>query len=276
MIREQILSTLIPFLQDMGVRVVLAIVLLFLGTIVVRTASRAVRRWLERSRLDAGLTGFLSSITRTALNIVLILAVASTVGIQVTSFIALLGAAGLAVGLAFQGALSNFAGGVLILVTRPFSVGDFVEAGGHLGTVVEIQVLYTLLNTPDNRRVVIPNGMLANSAVINFATNPTRRIDLTIHISYGDEIGRAREVIAGALRETSAVLAEPEPLIGVSGHGSSSIDFLVRFWSRREDWLVVQHQLYERIKESFDREGITIPFPQRDVHLVGGEGSPAG
>lgn len=258
-----------PVLQDYGIRIVLALILLVGGSIAVRIVSRGVRRALERGHVDPGLTSFLASLTRTILNIVVILAAASTLGIQMTSFIALVGAAGLAVGLAFQGALSNFAGGVLILVTRPFAVGDFVEAAGHMGTVVEVQVLYTLLNTPDNRRVVVPNGALANSAVVNFSVNPTRRIDLTIGISYGDEIARAREVILSVLQENAAVLPDPAPVIGVSGHGSSSIDLLVRFWCERANFLTVQHLLYEEIKVRFDQEGITIPFPQRDVHLIG-------
>ncbi|TVR68969.1 MAG: mechanosensitive ion channel family protein [Spirochaetaceae bacterium] len=273
MIRDQIVSTALPLLQDFGMRAILAIALLLVGSILVRGVSRAVRRGLERAHVDTGLTGFLSSITRTALNVVLILAAASTLGVQMTSFVALVGAAGLAVGLAFQGALSNFAGGVLILVTRPFAVGDFVEAGGHLGSVVEIQVLYTLLNTPDNRRVVIPNGNLANSAVVNFSVNPTRRIDMTISISYHDEIARAREIILAVLQDTGAVLPDPAPVIGVSGHGASSIDILVRFWCRREDWLTVQHELYEQIKVRFDRESITIPFPQRYLHLADSGGA---
>lgn len=269
MVSEHVISTVLPVLQEYGIRLILAIVLLVAGSIGARVLSRAVRRALERAHVDAGLTGFLSSVSRTILNVVVILAAASTMGIQMTSFVALVGAAGLAVGLAFQGALSNFAGGVLILVTRPFAVGDFVEAGGHLGTVAEIQVLYTLLNTPDNRRVVIPNGSLANSAVVNFSVNPTRRIDLTIGISYSDSIPRAKEVILEVLQANEAVLREPAPLVGVSGHGSSSIDILVRFWSLRENWLTVQHSLYEEIKNRFDSEGITIPFPQRDLHLIG-------
>ncbi len=268
MLSEKMLSSLVPVAQEYGVRLLLAIILLVAGAIGARLVSRAVRRALQRAHLDAGLTGFLASMTRTVINVVVILAVASTLGIQMTSFIALIGAAGLAVGLAFQGALSNFAGGVLILLTRPFAVGDFVDAGGHMGTVVEIQVLYTLLNTPDNRRVVIPNGTLANAAVVNFSVNPTRRVDLSIGISYGDDIPRAKELIGGVLQENTAVLPEPEPVIGVSGHGASSIDLLVRFWCRREDWLSVQHQLYEAVKTRFDLEEITIPFPQRDVHIV--------
>lgn len=197
-----------------------------------------------------------------------IIAAASTAGIQMTSFIAILGAAGLAVALAFQGALANFAGGILILTTRPFSVGHFVEAGGHMGTVWEIQVLYTVLDTADNRRVVIPNGALANAPVVNYSINPLRRVDLQLGISYDADISVARSAILDVLANHAHVLADPPPVVGVSGHGASAIDLLARFWTPREHFLTVQHELYQQIKERLDREGIGIPYPQRGLHII--------
>jgi small conductance mechanosensitive channel len=254
-------QTLLPQLAS-------AVVILVLGLFVAGIVARLVRRVMVKASVDAGLTSFVRSLLRSTLSILAIIAAASTAGIQMTSFIALLGAAGLAVGLAFQGALSNFAGGVLILATRPFSVGQFVEAGGHMGTVQEIQVLYTVLDTPDNRRVVIPNGNLANTSVVNYSVNPLRRVDLQLGISYDADINAARTAISEVLAEHTNVLPDPAPVVGVSGHGASSIDLLARFWTPREHVLTVQHQLYQQIKERLDREKIGIPYPQRDVHII--------
>lgn len=245
-----------------------AVVILVVGLFVAGIAARIVRRVMVKAAVDEGLTSFVRSLIKATLSILAIIAAASTAGIQMTSFIALLGAAGLAVGLAFQGALSNFAGGVLILATRPFAVGDFVEVGGHMGTVKEIQVLYTVLDTADNRRVVVPNGGLANASVVNYSVNPLRRVDLQLGISYDCDIATARSIILDVIAGHAHVLADPAPVVGVSGHGSSSIDLLARFWTPREHFLTVQHELYQQIKERLDQEKIGIPFPQRDVHII--------
>lgn len=250
-----------------------SVVILIVGLFVAGITARLLRRVMVKAGVDEGLTSFVRSLIKTTLSILAIIAAASTVGIQMTSFIALLGAAGLAVGLAFQGALSNFAGGVLILATRPFSVGHFVEVGGHMGTVKEIQVLYTVLDTADNRRVVVPNGALANAAVVNYSVNPLRRVDLQLGISYDADIATARSAIHDVISGHDHVLADPAPIVGVSGHGSSSVDLLVRFWTPREHFLTVQHELYQHIKERLDRENIGIPFPQRDVHIISEPGS---
>ncbi|MFW5693810.1 MAG: mechanosensitive ion channel family protein [Alkalispirochaeta sp.] len=254
-------QTLLPQLAS-------AIAILVVGLFVAGIAARIVRRVMGKAAIDAGLTSFVRSLVKATLSILAVIAAASTAGIQMTSFIALLGAAGLAVGLAFQGALSNFAGGVLVLATRPFSVGDFIETGGHMGTVQEIQVLYTILDTPDNRRVVVPNGALANAAVINYSVNALRRVDLQLGISYDADITTAQTAIRTVLEEHANVLHDPPPVVGVSGHGASSIDVLARFWTAREHFLTVQHELYQQIKERLDGEGIGIPYPQRDVHII--------
>ncbi|MFW5827094.1 MAG: mechanosensitive ion channel family protein [Alkalispirochaeta sp.] len=257
-------QTLLPQLAS-------AVAILLVGLLVAGIAARLVRRVMVKASVDAGLTSFVRSLVKATLSILAIIAAASTAGIQMTSFIALLGAAGLAVGLAFQGALSNFAGGILILATRPFSVGQFVEAGGHMGTVQEIQVLYTILDTPDNRRVVVPNASLANTAVINYSVNALRRVDLQLGISYDADISTALEAVRSVLAKHPHVLDDPAPVVGVSGHGASSIDLLARFWTPREQFLTVQHELYQQIKERLDREGIGIPFPQRDVRIISQE-----
>lgn len=261
------LHTLLELARGYLIQLATAIVILVVGIVVVRAVSGALRRALSRGKIDATLRGFLVSVIRAVLTVAVVLSAASTAGIEMTSFVAVLGAAGLAVGLAFQGTLSNFAGGVLILAFRPFSVGDFIEASGFMGSVKEIQILYTILHTPDNRRVVIPNGALANAAVTNFSANTERRIDLTYSISYSDSIEHAKRVLADVLSANEKVLQEPAPVIGVAAHGASSIDILVRFWTPSTHFLAVQHELNQTVKERFDTEGISIPFPQRDVYI---------
>ncbi len=248
-------------------RVLLAIVILIVGLIVVRLFVRVIRRVIARREVDPGVGGFLTSVLKALLNIVVLISVASTLGIQMTSFVAIIGAAGLAVALAFQGTLSNFAGGLLILIFKPFSVGDFIEANGIMGTVVEVQILYTLMNTFDNKRVTVPNGGLANTAVTNFSVNPTRRLDLTFGISYHDSIDRAKALIGEVISETESVLAEPEPVIGVIEHAANCISITTRVWVNRADFFPTLFALNEGVKKKFDEHGITIPFPQRDVHL---------
>lgn len=248
-------------------RFVLAIVILAAGLIVTRLVCKMVRRTMERRHVDMSVAGFMTSLLRATLTIVVIISAAGTVGIQMTSFVAIVGAAGLAVALAFQGSLSNFAGGVLILLFRPFKVGDFIETGSIMGTVVEIQILYTILDTFDNKRVVVPNGGLANTAVTNYSVNPTRRLDLTFGISYDASIEKAKQIIADVIARSGLTLAEPEPMIGVISHGDSSINIAVRVWVNRADFFAAMFELNETVKNEFDQAGIVIPFPQRDVHL---------
>lgn len=259
-------QTLLPQLAS-------SIGILVVGLLVAGIVARMVRRIMVKANVDAGLTSFTRSFIKATLSVLAVIAAASTAGIQMTSFIAILGAAGLAVGLAFQGSLANFAGGILILATRPFAVGQFVEANGYMGTVQEIQVLYTVLDTPDNRRVVIPNGALANAPIVNYSINPVRRVDLQLGISYDADISTARHAILEVLTNHANVLPDPAPIVGVSGHGASAIDLMARFWTPREHFLTVQHELYQQIKERLDQEDIGIPYPQRDVHIVTQQGS---
>ena len=270
MIPEPYMEMIITY----GERLLLALVLFIVGRIIIRAVMRCTRKAAERKELDPTLRSFIFSILSAGLNILLLITVASTLGIQMTSFIAVLGAAGLAVGLALQGSLSNFAGGVLILMFRPFSVGNFIEAQGFMGTVVEIRVLYTVLNTFDNKRVVIPNGSLANSSVTNFSINPTRRVDFVFGISYADSITHAKSVITQIIEAHEFIEKEPAPVIGVVEHAESSINIAVRVWCKREHFLNVMFSMNELVKDTFDREGITIPFPQRDVHVYSQEVKP--
>lgn len=246
-------------------RVLLAIVTLLVGLWLIRHFVNVLDRKL--SEKDPTLNKFICGLTGITLKILLLISVASMVGIATTSFIAVLGAAGLAVGLALQGSLSNFAGGVLILIFKPFKVGDVIEAQGYLGTVIEIQILYTILNTFDNRRIVIPNGNLSNSSLTNMSAYDTRRCDMTFGISYTDDIDKAKAICRRLIQEDDRALAEPEPLVVVGALGESSVDLTVRAWTKAADLWPFYWDMQERVKKAFDAEGISIPFPQRDVHL---------
>ena len=246
-------------------KVVLAVVTLLVGLWLIKRLMRAMDRRL--SARDPTLGKFLSSMAGVTLKILLLISVASMVGIATTSFIAVLGAAGLAVGLALQGSLANFAGGVLILIFKPFKAGDVIEAQGFLGSVVEIQILYTIINTFDNRRIVIPNGNLSNSSLVNMSAYDTRRCDMTFGIGYSDDIDKAKAVCRRLIEEDERVLDEPQPLIVVGALGESSVDLSVRVWTSASDLWPFYWDMQERVKKAFDAEGISIPFPQRDLHM---------
>lgn len=264
---QQIIEAVSVLTAEYLPRLVLAIIILLAGLVVTRVACKLTRKTMERRHIDESVAGFMVSLLRAALTVVIIISAAGTIGIQMTSFVAIVGAAGLAVALAFQGSLSNFAGGVLILLFRPFKVGDFIETGSIMGTVVEIQILYTIMDTFDNKRVVVPNGGLANTAVTNYSVNPTRRLDLTFGISYESSIHEAKRIIGEVIERSELTLAEPEPMIGVMSHGDSSINIAVRVWVNRADFFPAMFELNESVKNEFDNAGIVIPFPQRDVHL---------
>lgn len=250
-----------------GLRVVGALVLLVLGWI----ASRAVRAWmhtaLERSRLDNTLVPFVSKLVYYALLAFVLVAVLNLFGIQTASFIAVLGAAGLAVGLALQGTLSNFAAGVMLLLFRPFKTGDIVEAGGSTGKVAEIGIFATTLNSPDNVRIVVPNSSIYGQTVKNFTANDTRRNDLVVGIAYEDDIGTAIETMRAVLASEPRVLADPEPVVAVSELGDSSVNLVVRPWCQKDDYWPLRFDLTRRLKEELEAAGCSIPFPQTDVHL---------
>lgn len=211
---------------------------------------------------------FLAKVMAIFLKVMLVISVVSMIGVDTTSFIAALGAAGLAVGLALQGSLANFAGGVLILLFKPFRVSEFIETQGHLGVVENIDILHTTLRTPDNKTVIVPNGQLANQPITNFTRKETRRVEWQIGISYGSDMKKARSIVLRILSEEDRILKEPEPLMVLSNLGDSSLNFLARAWVNTPDFWVVYWDNLEKIKEAFDKEGIVIPFPQRDVHLI--------
>ena len=246
-------------------KVILAIITLIVGLWLVNRFVRLLDSKLGKK--DPTLNTFLCGLLSLILKILLLISVASMVGIATTSFIAVIGAAGLAIGLALQGSLGNFAGGVLILIFKPFKVGDAIEAQGYLGSVVEISILYTIVNTFDNRRIIIPNGDLSNSSLTNLSAYPTRRCDMSFGIGYGDDIDKAKATIKRLVEEDERSLKDPEPMIVVGGLGDSSVDLTVRVWTKYADLWPFYWDMQERVKKAFDAEGISIPFPQRDVHM---------
>ncbi|MEM7110130.1 MAG: mechanosensitive ion channel domain-containing protein [Bacteroidota bacterium] len=252
---------------ELGLMIVKAILILVVGLWIIKFLSKSFNRVLEKRNIDSSLLPFLKSLFYNILFVLLVLSVLTSVGIQVTSFIAILGAAGLAIGLALQGTLQNFAGGVVLLTLRPFKVGDYIEGGGHSGTVREIQIFNTVLITPDNKKIIIPNGGLSNSSITNYSAEPTRRVDLVFGIGYDDDIKKAKDVLEKIVTSDERVLKEPAPQIAVSELADSSINFVVRPWVNASDYWGVNFDLKEKVKIEFDKEGISIPFPQRDIHL---------
>ncbi|MBN2071605.1 MAG: mechanosensitive ion channel [Candidatus Krumholzibacteriota bacterium] len=250
-----------------GPKLILAVVTLIIGLWVIKFFVKALGRAMERSKTDLSLQHFLMSLVRISLKAMLVISVASMIGIQMTSFVAILGAAGLAVGLSLQGSLSNFAGGVLILLFKPFKVGDFIEGAGHAGAVKSIQILNTILTTPDNKTVIIPNGVLSNSSIINYSTQETRRVDMKFGIAYSSDIRKAKEILNRILGEDSRVLDDPPPVVVVGELADSSVNFNVRPWCKGTDYWGVFFDTHEKVKLEFDKNSISIPFPQQDVHL---------
>jgi len=264
---EQIKEFLLTNGVDLAINFLKALVILIVGLQVIRFLSRSFNKILTKRNVDESLKPFLKSLFYNILFILLILSVLSTVGIQMTSFVAILGAAGLAVGLSLQGTLQNFAGGVIILTIKPFRVGDFIEAQGFAGTVKAIYIFNTVLNTPDNKRIVIPNGKLSNESVTNYSAEDTRRVDMVFGIGYGDDIKKAKEVLERIVKSDERVLEEPAYSIKVASLGDSSVNFNVRPWVKTDDYWGLYWDFQERVKLEFDKEGISIPFPQRDVHI---------
>lgn len=250
-------------------KVLLAIITLIVGMWLTNRFVSVLDKKLGQK--DPTLNKFLCGLIGAVLKIMLLISVASMIGIATTSFIAVIGAAGLAIGLALQGSLANFAGGVLILIFKPFKVGDTIEAQGYLGAVAEIQILYTVVNTFDNRRIVIPNGSLSNATLVNVSIYDKRRCDMTFGIHYDDDIDKAKAILQRLFDEDERSLKDPAPRICVGALGDSSVDLMFRAWVATDDLWPYYWDMQEKVKKAFDAEGITIPFPQRDVHMYKAE-----
>ncbi|GBO88923.1 mechanosensitive ion channel family protein [Marinobacter salsuginis] len=263
---SELMNQAVSLVMTYAPKVVLAIVTLIVGMWLINRFVRVLDNKLGKK--DPTLNKFLCGLIGAILKILLLISVASMVGIATTSFIAIIGAAGLAVGLALQGSLANFAGGVLILIFKPFKVGDVIDAQGYLGSVREISILYTIVDTFDNRRIVIPNGQLANASLTNLSAYETRRCDMSFGIGYGDDIDKAKAVCKRLIEEDERALKDPAPLIVVGALGESSVDLTVRAWTKSADLWPFYWDMHEKVKKAFDAEGISIPFPQRDVHMI--------
>lgn len=248
-------------------QLLLAILTLVIGLWVVNVISKGVNRLFEKRNLDPSLRPFLSGLISILLKVLLVVSVMGMVGIEMTSFIAILGAAGLAVGMALSGTLQNFAGGALILAFKPYKIGDYIEAQGHAGLVKQIQIFNTILTTPDNKTIIIPNGGLSNSSMVNYSTEKTRRVDFSFGIGYSDDIDKAKSILIELAKANDKVLKSPEVFVAVSELADSSVNFAVRVWVKGPDYWNVYFDLPEKVKKRFDAEQISIPFPQRDVHI---------
>ncbi len=250
-----------------GPKLLWAIVVLFVGFWVIKKVTVLMDLAMTKKEVEVTLKLFLMNLVSILLKALLFISVASMVGIETTSFIAVLGAAGLAVGLALQGSLSNFAGGVLLLLFKPYKVGDFIETQGHSGTVNAIQIFNTILKTGDNKTIIIPNGPIANSSLINYSTEENRRVDMVFGIGYGDDIDQAKGLLQQLIDQDDRILKEPASAILCAELADSSVNFNVRVWVNASDYWGVYFDMQEAVKKRFDQEGISIPFPQQDVYM---------
>ncbi len=245
----------------------LALIVLILGLYIITLVGGFTKKLLSASNVDETLSPFVISLTSWILKLLLFISVASMIGIATTSFIAVLGAAGLAIGLALQGSLSNFAGGVLLLIFKPYKVGDLIESQGHLGIVKEIQIFNTILTTFQNKTIILPNSSVSNNAIVNVTTNGKVRVDLEIGISYDSDIDTAKEVLLEMMNNHPKVLKDPQAAVGVNALADSSVNLLMMPWCKCEDYWDVFFGIQEHAKKALDNNNITIPFPQRDVHI---------
>jgi len=253
---------------DFGIKFIAAIAIFYIGRLIARFVSKGIHKIMEAQKVDKILESFVTNLVYWTLMTFVIIAAINQIGIQTTSLIAIMGAAGLAIGLALQGSLANFAAGVLIVMFRPYRVGDFVEAAGVAGSVVQVQILSTILKTVDNKQIVVPNAQIMNSIITNFSANETRRVDLVICISYNDDIDKTRTIIQELINADNRIFKDPACLIAVSELADSSVNIAVRPWVKTADYMSVKFGLTETIKKRFDKEGISFPFPQQDVHII--------
>jgi len=264
---EAIINQATEITFNYGPRLIAAIAVLIIGSWIITLFVKAADRAMQKSGTDNSLRPFLKEIISLLLKAMLVITVLGMLGIEMTSFIAMLAAAGLAVGMALSGTLQNFAGGVMILLFKPFKAGDIIEAQGYIGSVSEIQIFNTILKTGDNKTIIIPNGGLSTSSMINYSTEEKRRVDWTIGVAYGDDLDKAREVIQKLCDSDDRILKDPAVFIAVSQLADSSVNFTVRAWVKAPDYWPVFFKMNENVYKTFNTEGLNIPFPQMDVHL---------
>ncbi len=262
-----VLTRIYELLTIYGIKFLAAIAIFLIGMIVAKTVKNFIKRMMKRSKIDQTLIGFVVNLSYAVILVFVVIAALNQLGIQTASFIAVLGAAGLAVGLALQGSLSNFAAGVLMIIFRPFNCGDFIEGAGTAGTVEEIQIFTTQLTTPDNKTIIVPNSKLMGDNIVNYSTKGSRRVDFVFGIGYGDDIDKARQIILDILQNDHRVFKDPSPVVMLSELGESSVNFTTRAWTSANDYWNVYFDTTEKVKKRFDSDGVSIPFPQRDVHI---------
>lgn len=269
---DSLLTGLHEFITDVVFKnvpkLILALVVLWIGLKLIKVLAKGIKKLMQRRNVDVSLQDFLCSLVDIALKVLLIITVMGMIGIQMTSFIAVIGAAGLAVGMALQGTLQNFAGGVIVLLMRPYRVGDFIEQGGISGTVSHIQIFNTTLNTPDNKVIIVPNTELATKTLINYSTSDTRRADIKVGIAYGESIESARATMLEIAKNCSMVLADPAAMVCVTTLDDSAIKLELRVWVKQEHYWDTLSELNQAVYEKFQSKGIKIPYNQLDVHVV--------
>lgn len=260
-------SAIKELIVNYGLKLAYAAGVLLIGLWIIKLIMKGLNKIMSNRHLDASLIPFLSSMANMLLKVLLVITVLSMIGIEMTSFVAILGAAGLAVGLALSGTLQNFAGGVMILIFRPFKVGDLIDAQSYLGVVKEIQIFVTILTTLDNKTIIIPNGPLANGSLVNFSTQETRRVDWEFGIAYGDKTEDAMAILNELMEADERILKDPLPFVGVSALADSSVNIVTRAWVAAENYWPVFFDMNQKVYNQFNAKGIKIPFPQMDVHM---------
>ena len=264
---EQILNKIINWVTTEGIKLVIWLFLFWIGWKLARKLVNIMNKTLEKRNVDATVRSFLDTFVEVVLKGVVIYIFLDQVGIKTTGIAALLASAGVAIGLALQGSLSNFAGGVIILLIRPFNVGDYIEGAGHTGTIEKIGMFYTHMATVDNKLILVPNGNLANGSIVNYSAKELRRVDLTFGVGYEQDVLKVKRVLSNVVDNHDLILKTPEPFIALSAHGDSAINFVVRAWVNNSDYWKVYFDLLESVKVKFDEEEISIPYPQMDLHI---------
>lgn len=263
---EELITKGLNFCVEAGKSIIIAVLIYIAGKALIMLINRMMEKMLSRRQVDPTIQTFLKSLVNILLMALLIISVVSALGVNTTSFAALLASAGVAVGMALSGNLQNLAGGIVVLLFRPFKVGDYIEAQGVGGSVQEIQIFHTILNTPDNKKIYLPNGSLSSGNIVNYSKEPTRRVDFTISIDYGESIDKVREVLKEIITNDQRVLTTPEPVIALNALADSSVNIALRVWVKSEDYWAVYWETNEKIYNEFNRRGINFPFPQLTVH----------
>ena len=266
--QTELTTTIMEYISLYGLKVLAALAIFFIGKWVARRVVNITKKLMEKAKVDATLISFAGNVMYGLALAFVVIAALSQLGVETTSLAAVIAAAGLAIGLALQGSLSNLAAGVMIILFRPFKIGDYIEAAGTAGTVEDISIFTTKFKTPDNREIIIPNNNITSDNIVNVSAKLTRRIDMVVGVGYGDDLSKVKKVLAKILEDEPRILAEPAPQIAVSELADSSVNLVVRPWVNSSEYWPTRFDLTEKIKTTFDKEGISIPFPQRDLHIV--------